>query len=303
MSETPDYRGRETVPVVQVIFAAWQFFLSNVKSLYIYGAPFILTSGAMAWVNAFVSLKNPAAMLVMPFMVLSWMFFWMMSAAQYRLALGLPEKGLAGLDFGYDEFRLFATSMLVWLVALIVAVAVAVGLLASFFISGILMSGIDPNDIPAGFADQLQFFLQHDKARFFTTLALLAVVVWVMMLYLFSRFAPAFPASIAEKRVIVFEASNWTKGEGIRIAIAFVLAILPIYVLKLPDIWGGLQIMKQTMILAADKTPAEINALSQAATQSRFGWQILTVLLVPALNALRVGLYVALYRGLRPLEE
>lgn len=301
MSETPDYRGPENVPVLQVVIAAWQFLVRNLRSHFVYGAPFVLASAVMAWVDAYVPLGNPTAMLFLPAMVLSWMFFWMMCAAQYRLALGHEERGIWGLDFSPDEFHLFITSMLVWLVALIVAGAV--GLLASFFISGVLMSGIDPNDIPSGFADQLQFFLQHDKARFFTTMALMAGVVWAVMLYLFSRFAPAFPASIAEKRIIVFEASNWTKGEGIRIAIASIIAFLPVYVLLLPDMVGGMNGMVNAVVHSAGKSPEEISAMTQKAAQGRFGWQILTILLVPALNAVRAGLYVALYRGLRPQED
>lgn len=300
MSEAPDYRGPENVPVLQVVAAAWQFLLRNLVSQYVYGAPFIVASGAMAWVGAYVPIDNPAYGLSLPLFAFSIMFFWIMSAAQYRLALGLPEKGLAGLDFGLDELRLFVTVILVSLVAYIVASVVAIFVWLG--ISGIMVAGVDPETLPKDPNAVLSYFIEHGGTRFYASMAIGAFMVWAVLLYLLSRFVPAFPASIAEKRVIVFEASNWTKGEGVRIALASVIVVLPLYVLMLPDIVGGLHSLMDTMTTASGKTPQEMSAISQAASRERFGWEILTIMLVPALNAVRAGLYVTLYRGLRPQE-
>ncbi|MBL1430176.1 MAG: hypothetical protein COA60_001415 [Robiginitomaculum sp.] len=285
----------ENVPVMQCIITAWSFFANNIKTCYAYGVPFILTAAIGSWISLFVDASSGLAGLAPILYIMSLIFFVMMQGATYRLALDLPKVGLGGLRLGDDEFRLLVVTVVVFLIAAFVAMVVAI--LLMFLISPILSSGIDP----ALLEESPELIFSQSGGKVWLMLGLAAVFIWLVMFYLFARFAPAFPAAIAEKNIFIFEAAAWTKGQGLRIAFASLIAFAPIYVLLAPELIMRISVMPD--IMAASSNGENVSAFSSEITaklRSGFHWQILSILLAPALNAVRVGLFTTFLRGLRP---
>ncbi|VAV86551.1 hypothetical protein MNBD_ALPHA06-1647 [hydrothermal vent metagenome] len=279
------------VPVVRIVLAAWGFFSRNLVTVYQLGAPYILASVLGVSISMFASPGSPLILLGSFFSMAAFVLYFSMQAALFRLALGLPAKGMRGLGLGEDEFRLFGTHLLIALVAVIVvAVSFVIILLV---ISSILLIGVDPQMVQ----DDPNLILEQAGMKFWVLQGLGVLSVFVILLYLFARFAPAYPAAIGEKTIRIFEAAAWTKGQGWRIALGMVITVLPIYLLMSPFIFimiGQMKIIMQMAISQPGVTP------STEQMHIDFQWRILPILLAPALDAIRAGLFSTLYRGLRP---
>lgn len=285
----------ENVPVRQCVITAWSFFSNNIKNCYAYGLPFIVTAAVGSWISLFVDVNSALASLAPVLYIMSLIFFVMMQGATYRLALDLPSVGLGGLRLGEDEFRLVVVTIAVFLIAAFVAMVVAI--LLMFLVSPILASGIDP----ALLEENPELVFTQNGSKVWLMLGLAASFIWLVMFYLFSRFAPAFPAAIAEKNIYVFEAAAWTKGQGLRIAFASLIAFAPVYVFLAPELIMRISVMPD--IIAANNNGENVTAFTDeisAKLRSGFHWQVLSILLAPALNAIRVGLFTTFLRGLRP---
>lgn len=287
--------ANKNVPIVQCILAAWVFFTRNLQITYLYGMPFIATSILSGWIGLFVDPTAPLAALGPLLAMMSLMFLIMMDAALYRLALGLPAVGLGGLNIGADEFRLAVVNILVGLVAVTIAVVVAI--LIMFMISPILTAGIDPELLQ----EDASIIFAEGGSKVWLTLGLAAAFIWAVLFYLMARFALAFPTAISEKAIQIFEAAAWTKGQGIRIAIASIIAFAPVYILMTPELIGAGKAYLDGFLVMTNKGDMDQFAEQNfERMRSNFHWQILAVLLAPALNSIRVGLFTALLRGLRP---
>jgi len=165
-----------------------------------------------------------------------------------------------------------------------------------FVISPILASGIDP----ALLEEKPELIFSQNGGKVWLMLGMAAVFIWLVMFYLFSRFAPAFPAAIVDKSIYVFEAAAWTKGQGLRIAFASLIAFAPVYVFLAPELIMRISVMPD--IMAASSNGENVAAFSgeiSAKLRSGFHWQLLSILLAPALNAIKVGLFTTFLRGLR----
>ncbi len=289
-------QSQSNVPVLQCVFSGWVFFVRNWKQSYWLGAPFIFTAILGGWINLFVGAENPLAVFGSLLTVFSWLLFLMMTAALYRISLGLPRLGLGGLNLGGDEYRLLAAAVLISIIAALVAVVVSI--LVMFALSPILASGIDPELLK----DNPDLIYTQEGNKLWFALAGGAAFVWLVIFYLFSRFAPAFPAALAEKKIRIFEAAAWTKGQGWRIVVASLIAFSPVYILLLPGfIASGLAIIESLpAVMREENIDASVTAANIQRMRDNFHWNILGLLLVPALASIRVGLFSALYRGLRP---
>ncbi len=279
------------VPVAQCVVAAWGFFSRNLVQVYQFGLPYVFTYAiGMACVQ-FSAPESGLAVLGSFLIVGSWFLYFAMDAALFRLALGQPLAGPLGLQLGADEARLFGTSLLVAMVAVIAAaVAMVIAMLA---INSILLIGLDPELVK----QNPEAVFEQAGSKFWILLAIAAIFVGAILLYLQARFAPAFAAAIGEKSIQIFEAAAWTKGQGWRIALAFLVAIAPLYLVLSPSLMIA---AKQMMVLAKaiienPSTPTRIDPADVA-----FHWQLLPVLMAPAINAVRAGLFTTVYRGLRP---
>ncbi|PHR57746.1 MAG: hypothetical protein COA47_11245 [Robiginitomaculum sp.] len=279
------------VPVAQCVVAAWGFFSRNLVQVYQFGLPYVLASAiGMACVQ-FSTAESGLAGLGSLLIVGSWFLYFAMDAALFRLALGQPKSGPFGLQLGADEARLFATSLLVAMVAAIAAaVAMVIAMLA---INSILLIGLDPELVQ----QNPEVVFEQSGSKFWILLTIAAIVIGAILLYLQARFAPAFAAAIGEKSIHIFEAAAWTKGQGWRIALAFVVSIAPLYLILSPSLMiAAKQMMGLAMaIIENPSTPTRIDPVDVA-----FHWRLLPILMAPALNAVRAGLFATVYRGLRP---
>jgi len=294
MNQSQNNVPQGNVPVLQCVFAGWGFFVRNWKQTYFFALPFLVTSIIGGWLNLFAVPETTLAGLGPLLTLISWVLFLMMGAALYRLSLGMPASGIGGLNLGADELRLFLTSVLVALIASLVAMVVSI--LVMFAISPILASGIDPELLKAN----PNLIYEQSSSKMIMVLGASVTFVWLVIFYLLSRFSLAFPAAFVEKKVRIFEAAAWTKGQGWRIVLASIIAFSPVYIFMAPDFLTTAQGAINAFPAAVrNENLEQITAENLDHMRDTFHWKVLVLLLVPSLAAIRVGLFTALYRGLR----
>ncbi|MBL4597048.1 MAG: hypothetical protein JKX99_10785 [Robiginitomaculum sp.] len=281
----------KNVPIVQCVVAAWGFFTRNLSTVYRLGIPYILASGIGIAIVLFAPANSPISALGPLFIFMSWFLYIAMDAALFRLALGQPAVGFGGLTLGADEFRLFVTNLLIGLIAFIVVIVAAV--IVFLAISTILLIGVDPELAK----ENPNLVFEQAGVKFWILQGLGVLIIGVILLYLYARFSPAFPAAIGEQAIRIFEAAAWTKGQGWRISLVLITSVLPIYVIMAPSLFVVAEQMMVIMRIAIADPQATPSAEMY---HIDFHWRLLPILLTPALSSIRAGLFSTLYRGLRP---
>ncbi len=284
----------DQVPVLRCVLSAFVFLRNNFTWFYWVGSLYVLINLANTWLVLFFptspGLSGMGALLgiiLIPLMVMSF-------AAYLRRGLGMPSSGLLGLQLGADELRLFVT---IFAVGAVAAFIVFIGALAGVFVlSAVIASVVD------------QAIVEAEPASVFThagitgqiAVALVGLAVAALGLYTLARFSPAYPAAIAERRVVVFEAAVWSKGQGWRMALAIILTSLPFYVLLAP---GMVQYAQLALASIPAGEGAQVISSIEIDMRPLLWFFILSALLWPASNGAISGLYTTFYRGLRANKE
>ncbi len=280
----------DRVPVLRCVISAFVFLRRNLAYIYGLGAFYIAANVISTWIVAYYpnspalsALGTVLSIALIPLVV-------MLFAAYLRRGLGKTPDSVMIMQLGADELRLFLT---MFAVGAITAFIVFLGIMAAFFaVSAVVTSVVDPAVIEA--EPTSAFALSGAAGMIATVLAGLGV--GALGLYTLARFSPAYPAVIAEGRVVVFEAANWSKGQGWRMALAIILTSLPFYLLLAPGMIQYMQLVMANlpgMTEAGGATPASFDL------KPLLWFFILNALVWPASNGAISGLYVTLYRGLR----
>jgi len=188
------------------------------------------------------------------------------------------EPGPQGLQFGKPELRLLGVgALLVFILVLAMCLA--------FFLVMVVVAGAGLGALTADATPESVAAAVGPGGR--TAVAVLLILFVVGLLYFSVRISLAAPATIARKRVTVFQTWPLTKGQFWPILAASILV-------GLPAIGAGIITTLLTGILggSADNPLALPQAIAVGVVQG-----VVTGFIVLPLNA---GLVAFLYRGLRP---
>jgi hypothetical protein len=123
------------------------------------------------------------------------------------------------------------------------------------------------------------------------------VIGAVIMFLITSRFYLAAPASVDQRRIVVFESWRWTRGATLRIAAARFILLAPAFVLV-----GALQSLAAAA-LGFNADPASLLAQAQSAPAMFAAFYGAALFLqVIIYTALEAGLSAYLYRALRAAD-
>ncbi len=283
----------EHVPVMQCVVSAFVFLKRNLAWIYKIGGVYLFTSIASTWLIVFYpqmpALNGLGAMLSLALIPLVVMLF----AAYLRKGLGINSSGFMGLQFGTDELRLFLT---MFAIGAITAFIIFLGAMAGVFaLSAVVATVVDPAILEA----EPTSAFANAGATGFIAAVLAGLGVAALGLYTLARFSPAYPAVIAEGRVVIFEAANWSKGQGWRMALAMALISTPFLLLLAPGMFQYVRFFWENM--PAPGTGAV--TISQPDLKPLLWFYVLSAILWPAANGIRSGLYVTFYRGLRASKK
>ena len=279
------------VPVLRCVFTAFAFLRRNLLWLYGVGSLYILINIASFWLSRFFapgsapfSFGALLSLLIIPVMVV-------LFAAYLRRALGMGGPGLAGVRLGADEWRLLVTLIAIsGIIAFIVFIAF---MFSMFAITALVASTVDPAIIETEPASAFARSGLVGQAA----AVLASVGLGALLLYAQARFAPAFAAVIAQKRIVIFEAAAWSKGQGWRMVLATLLVSAPFYLISAPG-------MVQYVHLVLTHMPAD--GTLQSAMDARldlrplFWFFILMAFIWPANIGAISRLYAFFYQGLHP---
>jgi hypothetical protein len=281
------------VPVLRCVISAYVFLRRNLAWLYSVAALYLVLSLLRIWfglvytkAESLTALTPLLGIILIPVMV-------MVSAAYLRKGLGMATPGMMGLQVGADEMRLFLS---MFAIGAITAFILFIGTLAGLFtLSAVVSSVVDPAIIEA----EPTSALAHSGIAGLMTAILVGIGVFALGLYTLARFSPAYPAVIAEGRVVVFEAANWSKGQGWRMTLAVALTSLPFYLILLPGLIQYSQYMYANIPVSSS---GEV-VLPADFTLKPFVWFFaLKALFWPAMTGVLNGLYVTFYRGLKATQ-
>ena len=280
-----------SVPVLRCIITAFVFLRRNLAYVYVTGAIYIIT----ALLSFAFSVYAPDASMLAAFGALLGLALIplkvMLYAAYLRRALGLPASGVLDLRLGADEGRLFLTMFAVFTITGFIVFLYA--LFGAFWVSAVVASIVDPAIVET---EPASAFAQSGMAGQ-AALVLAASGLVALLLYTLARFAPAFAAAIAEKRVVVFEAAALSKGQGWRMVLAMVGASLPFYLILAPGTIQYFHLVLNATIQAQSGSASGPAAM--ALDLKPLSWYFaLSALLWPAMAAINSSLYAVFYRGL-----
>ncbi len=212
-------------------------------------------------------------------------------AAFYRRAASRGTEPLA-LRVGADELNLAGVSLSIAFVFMIVFF-VGMFVIMLSLVSLLVGSGLDPESLrelpPPEAAQRFVAALGNDGKAVFVGLliALAAFALWLS-----ARLALAYPATIAEKRMLVFSTWSWTKGNATSIAACLILLAL-----------GAVAVIIAATILPSVLVATVFGEASLNSPGSPGHW-IMAFLSATAGIAFFHAPYAAmmayLYRGLRP---
>ena len=289
-------KSSTSVPVLRCIITAFLFLRGNLAYIYGAGALYILVRllSLTLVVNAPAS-SVPAVLGALLGLVLIPLKV-MLYAAYLRRALGLPASGVFGLRLGEDEGRLFVTTFAIFAITGFIILIGA--LFGAFAISAVVASVVDPAIIETEPASAFARSGLAGQIAVFATAAGLAA----LMIYTLARFSPAFAAAIAQKRVVVFEAAVWSKGQGWRMALAMIGAALPFYLVLAPGMIQYFHLVLSSSVFAQGGTAPSAGAMTLD-LKPLFWFFVLSTLLWPAINGAQSSLFAIFYKGLRASRE
>jgi|GEM_PF-1336825 len=220
------------VPILRSVFAAYAFFLVHWRKILIAGVPYTAAYAAQLAMMQMGGQDGAASLVILLLSVATLATSVALSAAALRLAVRGEMPGWLGLQFGGDELRIFAVSILVALLTAIVFVLVFLfwgTLFGTVAMSGLEQAGIDPE--ASGF--DLAGATAYMGATEWIVVVLAGLAGLAIVMWLSARLVLALPATIAHRKIQVMKAWPLSDGNGWRIALALALAGLPVTLVEL----------------------------------------------------------------------
>lgn len=292
---------QSSIPVLRSVFAAYAFFLVHWRTILIAGVPYTTAYAAQLAVMQMRvggDAGGAAGLVVVLLSVATLATSVALSAAALRLAVRGEMPGSLGLQFGGDELRIFAVSILVALLTAIVFVLVFLfwgTLFGTVAMSGLEQAGIDPE--ASGF--DLAGATAYMGATEWIVVVLAGLAGLAIVMWLSARLVLALPATIAHRKIQVMKAWPLSDGKGWWIAAALVLAGLPVTLVEI-GIYEGLaglighRPIDVTRVIAADL--AETPGIARMREYSLW-LGLFSAINIPVFSGLYAYLYQKCTRG------
>ncbi len=285
------------VPILHSVFAAYAFLISHWHRAMIAAAPYTLAYIAQLFVLRAVGLdggENTGLLsLSLALSVITVIASLALSASTLRMAVLGDYSGRLGLKLGGDEWRLFLVSILV--IALTVLVFVMVFMFWAVFFSmiasgALVREGIDPE--ASGF--DLGQAMGYMSAADWAVVGLSGAAGAFLLAWLSARLVLAFPATIDKGKVLVLSVWPLTNGSAWRIALALLLASIPLMAVEiglyeLLAALTGERFLADAALLSAD---LDANAGVQRVREYERWIGLLAAINLPLFS----GLYAYIYR-------
>lgn len=248
---------------------------------------FVLTVAAIAGVAEGVTFALMGA-------TLSWMLLLgVINAAAYAALTRAALFGPGGVQQSLlaDGARVFAAMAVIGFflsIVFIMLLFVAMSVLIAPFEAEVKAAG----ENQAAMMDIMNRAVEGQPGTLAWTIVIGAVIVFLIT----SRFFLAAPASVEQKRIVVFESWKWTRGALLRIMGARLMLFVPALILV-----GALQSLVALVIGAPGGDPAALAAYA-AATPAGFAafYAAASFLQIAIYSSLEAGLSANLYRSLKP---
>ncbi len=223
------------VPIFRSVAAGYAFLISHWHRAMLAAAPYTVAYIAQLLLLRLVGQGQSSAgleMLILVLSVVTVIASLALSASMLRMAVLGDYSGKFGLKVGRDEWRLFLVSILV--LALTVLVFIMVFMFWAVFFSMIATgalerAGIDPQGSGFDLTEAMAFMNTADWGAVVVTGSLGVFV----MAWLSARLILSFPATIDKGRVLVLSVWPLTNGMAWRIALALLLASIPLIAVEI----------------------------------------------------------------------
>ncbi len=239
------------VPILHSVAAAYAFLISHWQRALIAAVPYTLLYVAQLFLLANLEASATESVawmsLSLALSVLTLIASLALSASMLRMAVKGDYSGTFGLKVGPDEWRLFLVSVLVLALTILVFVMVFMfwAVFFSLIASGALeRAGIDPADSGFDLAQATGYMTLADWGVVVVTGALGGF----MLAWLTARLVLAYPATIANGKLLVLSVWPLSNGQAWRIALALILAAVPLVVLEI-GLYELVSILLQTRLL------------------------------------------------------
>lgn len=223
------------VPIFRSVAAGYAFLISHWHRAMLAAAPYTVAYIAQLLLLRLVGQGQSSAgleMLILVLSVVTVIASLALSASMLRMAVLGDYSGKFGLKVGRDEWRLFLVSILV--LALTVLVFIMVFMFWAVFFSMIATgalerAGIDPETSGLDLIEAMAYMNTADWGAVVVTGSLGVFV----MAWLSARLILSFPATIDKGRVLVLSVWPLTNGMAWRIALALLLASIPLIAVEI----------------------------------------------------------------------
>lgn len=285
------------VPILRSVAAAYAFLISHWQRALIAAAPYTLVYILQLVLMQAVgeTIGNPLiAMAVFLLSLVAVVASLALSAGCLRMAVLGDYSGWHSLKAGADEGRIFIVGLLVSALTLLVFImafmfwAVVLGSVAAGAMS---RAGVDPEAAGLELADAMAYLGTAD----WVVVGAVGVIAAGVLVWLSARLVLAFPASIAQRKIMVLSAWSLSGGNAARIAAALLLTAVPLLVLEaglyeLICAVLGSRPLYMPIPVGAD----QVNAPAMAAAEEYLRWNgLMAFINVPVFS----GLYAYIYRN------
>lgn len=216
-------------------------------------------------------------------------------ALTLRLAIRSEYQGFMGIQIGADEGRLFVAN---FLYGFLMSLAVLIAGFLVFALASAYLSTTIP-DIEAISQDTVAFRKAVGEAFSSPTGTFVAIVMVCLfllpLLFIAARLVTFTAATIARKKIMIFETWSWTKGYSFQIIIALIVTYLPFVVL----VGIGMFVLSGPLSIQLLADPESAEAVSPGKLQSfLYGFGI-SILSIP-IYLVGAGLSAFMYQGFNP---
>ena len=285
------------VPILRSVAAAYAFLISHWQRALIAAAPYTLAYIAQLVLMQAIggATGNPlvgmAAFLLSLVAVVASLAF---SAACLRMAVLGDYSGWNSLKAGADEGRIFIVGLLVSALTLLVFIMAFMFwavVLASVASGAMTRAGVDPEAAGFELVDTMAYLGTAD----WVVVGAVGLIAAAVLVWLSARLVLAFPATIANRKIMVLSAWSLSGGNAARIAAALLLTGLPLLVLEagLYELICAL-IGSRPLYMAVPVGTEQLDAPGLAAAEEYLRWNgLMAFINVPVFS----GLYAYIYRN------
>lgn len=270
--------GSGNVPIMESAAAGWRFLFSRFTALL---PIFILLGGVYGvanyyyqYLNFSMALSTNPQEILSKMMYMSLLFIPMIMvpiwiyAALFRVALLDPPGGLFGIAIGKIELINLGQYLLMLVIVMVAGFAI---LFPVMFIIAIVLGVMAAAESSAvAIVVAILFF------------SLIFIAFLLMMYWAIARFMIAFPWTTVEKRFRLFDAWTLTKGQGVRILLANIVAYIPVLILNFLVI--GLYVFPKVM--GAIREAGGFEAFKEAAERSNNDPEAMNEFLLPLMQGM-----------------